>query len=113
MGAYYTNELYYNLKVHSRSDGGDCVVFNAGRCDSIYITYVSKQNLTPFERYDVINCLENHEHENRIEIIPNESDGYTNNDKYYSIEDKSQPNNLNDPPHHTHPHAHPNMRNKF
>ena len=103
MGAYYTNELYYNLKVHSRSDGGDCVVFNAGRCDSIYITYVSKQNLTPFERYDVINCLENHEHENRIEIIPNESDGYTNNDKYYSIEDKSQPNNLNDPPHHPPP----------
>ena len=74
-----------------------------GGYDYIYTACVSKENLTPFERYNVIKCLENHEHENHNEAVLNEFDGYTNNDNYYFIENKSQPNFLNDLPQDTHP----------
>ena len=41
MGAYYTNELYYNLKVHDQSDGEDYEEFSAGGYDYIYTTILT------------------------------------------------------------------------
>ena len=51
-----------------------------GDCGYISTPNISKATLTPLERSNLMECLENNENENHHEAFLTASDGYTNND---------------------------------
>ena len=51
-----------------------------GDCGYISTPNISKATLTPLERSNLMECLENNENENHHEAFLTASDGHTNND---------------------------------
>ena len=56
-----------------------------GGCEYISTPNVSNATLTPLERSDLMECLENNANKNHHEAGLTVSDGYTNNDTFFIL----------------------------